>query len=59
MQIIHIYGYMAVCLHGIGMEQNTLFSGNFPDFGYGLKGSDFIVGKHHGNQYGIRPDCFF
>ena len=54
-----INGDMAVGLNGIRVEQNSFLSGNPSDFPDGLKGSDFIVGKHDGNQNRIRPDGLF
>ncbi len=45
-QLIHIDRNLAECLHRIGMEQNTMFLCNFPDFLARLNGADLVIGKH-------------
>ena len=57
--IVHLDGKLSECLYCIGVEQNAMLSGNLPDFFNRLYRSDFIVGIHHRNQYGLRCNGLF
>ena len=59
MHCLHINRNMSECLYRICMEQNAMFFGNGANFCDGLDRSDFIIGRHDGNQDGIRSDGFF
>ena len=54
--VLNINRNMSVGLHGIRMEQNMMFLRNLSHLFDRLDGSDFIIGRHHRNQNGIRAD---
>ena len=56
MHPLKIHRYMPHRLHRVGMEQHLPLPAQRTDFGNGLDGADFIVGEHHRNQGGVRPN---
>ena len=54
--VIYIDRKLSESLHCIGMEQDAMLFCDLTDLFDGLNGSDLIVGKHDGNQDGIRTD---
>ena len=56
---VHINGELSVCLHRIRVKQNAMAPRDFTYFFNGLQSTDLIVGKHHTDQYGVRPDGGF
>ena len=59
MIFIYIDGNMAICLDRVGVKQDSMFLRDLPDLFYRLNGTDLIVGKHDGDQDGVRPDGLF
>ena len=53
---LHIDGHMTVGLNGVGMEHNALFMTDPAQLRHGIDGADLVVGKHDGDQRGVRPD---
>ena len=53
---LHIDGQVPRRLNGVGVEQNPRLPADRADLCYRLHGADLVVGKHHGDQAGIRPD---
>lgn len=48
--------YVSDRLYGIGVEQNACLAADGSDFFDRVDGSDFVVGKHDGNQSGLGAD---
>ena len=48
---------LAKTLHRIGMKNNAMRTADFAENRHGLNRAGFIVGRHDGNQRGIRADC--
>ena len=57
--LVYIDRQLAVCLHGIGVEQNAMLLCDLSDLFDRLNRSDLIVCKHHRNQDRIRADRSF
>src|SRR5262249_3950580 len=45
-------------LHGVGMEENVGFAGDFADLNDWLKYASFVVGHHYADQFCVGPECF-
>ena len=56
MIFVHINGHMAVCLHRICVEGDPVLLCDFTDFPDRLDDTDLVIGKHDGNQNGIRTN---
>ena len=57
--LVYIDRQLAVCLHGIGVEQNSMLLCDLSDLFDRLNRSDLIVCKHHRNKDRIRADRSF
>ena len=57
--LVYVDRQLAVCLYGIGVEQNAMLLCDLSDLFDRLDRSDLIVCKHHRNQDRIRADRFF
>ena len=54
--LLHIDVEVAGGLHGVGVEQDTLFMAHGADLGDGQDGADLVIGVHDGHQAGVGPD---
>ena len=52
--LLHMKGNVTVRLHRIRVKKDSPLTCHLPDLRNRLDGSDLIVRRHHGNQYGIR-----
>src|SRR6185437_12026925 len=53
---VHIDGNFAGSLHGVGMEDNSLFMAELADFSGGLDDADLVVCGHDGDEDGLFID---
>ena len=56
-QLRQVDRHMSHRLHGIGVKQHTLFTADCSDLCNGFDRANFIVGKHHTDQTGVRTNC--
>ena len=54
--LLHVDVEVASGLHGVGVEQDTLFMAHGADLGDGQDGADLVVGVHNGHQAGVGQD---
>ena len=54
--LVHVDGELSIGLHRIRMEQDPMLLRDPADLLYRLDGSDLVIGKHDGNENGIRTD---
>ena len=52
-KVVHVCGYLAHRLDGVGMEGDVPVPGDRPCLGHGLDGADLVVGVHHGDEDGV------
>src|SRR6516164_8760429 len=55
-ELLHVNRYLADGLHGIRVKYGAIFARQLPDLLERLKRSDLVIGEHHADQDGLRPD---
>ena len=54
-QLLDIDGNLAQRLHAIGMKRHARFTGDLCDLGNRLDRAELVIGMHHRDQHGLRP----